>query len=411
MILAEDEIGLGSDHAGIMVLPGRDRAGDAARRRAADRRAGARRDPDDEPRRPPLDGRARARGRGALRRRAAPDRRRRPADPPPAVGRGRRSRTPRPARATSRACFETSRVGPSPIWLRARLHAAGMRSISNVVDVTNYVMHVYGSPLHAFDRSKLARRPDRRAPCASGRGGANARRDAAARRRARPPDHRRREAGRARGDHGRADSEVADETTEVLLEAANFEPIGILQTSERLGAPHRGLEPLGEGRRPASRRACRRAREPADRRARRRRAGRQRRRAQRPSRAARRHGSGPSGPTGSIGLEVAADEQRAILERLGFEVGDEWDVTVPTWRARDVTREIDVVEEVARVVLDRVPAHDAAATVGRRASDAASSGCAASSRTCSSARASARRTRGASSRPTRPGARSGCPTR
>ena len=47
-------------------------------------------------------------------------------------------------------------IGPSPMWLRARLHAAGMRSISNVVDVTNYVMHVYGSPLHAFDRAKLA---------------------------------------------------------------------------------------------------------------------------------------------------------------------------------------------------------------------------------------------------------------
>ena len=41
------------------------------------------------------------------------------------------------------------------MWLRARLHAAGMRSISNVVDVTNYVMHVHGSPLHAFDRAKL----------------------------------------------------------------------------------------------------------------------------------------------------------------------------------------------------------------------------------------------------------------
>ena len=51
--------------------------------------------------------------------------------------------------------FKNVTIGPSPMWLRARLHAAGMRSISNVVDVTNYVMHVYGSPLHAFDRAKL----------------------------------------------------------------------------------------------------------------------------------------------------------------------------------------------------------------------------------------------------------------
>ena len=48
-----------------------------------------------------------------------------------------------------------------------------------------------------------------------------------------------------------------------------------------------------------------------------------------------------------VGLEVEPAEQRGILERLGFDVTDEWDVTVPTWRARDVTREIDVVEEVA----------------------------------------------------------------
>ena len=63
--------------------------------------------------------------------------------------------------------FENVAVGPSPMWLRARLHAAGMRAISNVVDVTNYVMHVYGSPLHAFDRDEARRRPHRRASCAS----------------------------------------------------------------------------------------------------------------------------------------------------------------------------------------------------------------------------------------------------
>jgi phenylalanyl-tRNA synthetase beta chain len=56
-----------------------------------------------------------------------------------------------------------------------------------------------------------------------------------------------------------------------------------------------------------------------------------------------------------IGLDVPEDEQRSILGRLAFEVDDAWTVTVPTFRARDVTREVDVIEEVARVVLDRVP--------------------------------------------------------
>ena len=56
------------------------------------------------------------------------------------------------------------------------------------------------------------------------------------------------------------------------------------------------------------------------------------------------------------GLEIEEAEQRRRLERLGFEVGRDWTVRVPTWRAGDVTREIDVVEEVARFDLERVPA-------------------------------------------------------
>ena len=52
--------------------------------------------------------------------------------------------------------FSGAKVGPSPVWLKARLLGAGMRPISNVVDVTNYVMLALGSPLHAFDRAKLA---------------------------------------------------------------------------------------------------------------------------------------------------------------------------------------------------------------------------------------------------------------
>jgi phenylalanyl-tRNA synthetase beta chain len=56
------------------------------------------------------------------------------------------------------------------------------------------------------------------------------------------------------------------------------------------------------------------------------------------------------------GLEIEESEQRRRLERLGFEVGGDWNLRVPTWRAGDVTREIDVVEEVVRFDLERVPA-------------------------------------------------------
>jgi len=51
--------------------------------------------------------------------------------------------------------FQDVRVGEAPAWLKARLLHAGMRPISNVVDVTNYVMLALGSPLHAFDYAKL----------------------------------------------------------------------------------------------------------------------------------------------------------------------------------------------------------------------------------------------------------------
>jgi phenylalanyl-tRNA synthetase beta chain len=56
-----------------------------------------------------------------------------------------------------------------------------------------------------------------------------------------------------------------------------------------------------------------------------------------------------------IGVELPPDEQRRTLTGFGFDVADDWNVTVPTWRARDVTREADLIEEVARPVLDRIP--------------------------------------------------------
>ncbi|MGH3063082.1 MAG: phenylalanine--tRNA ligase subunit beta, partial [Gaiellaceae bacterium] len=130
--------------------------------------------------------------------------------------------------------FRDVRIGPSPTWLKARLIAAGMRPISNVVDATNYVMLAVGSPLHAFDQSKLA----------EGR---------IVVRRALPNEEIRTLDGTVRtlttedlviadaerpvaiaGVMGGEDSEVREETTVVLLEAANFEPSGIQRTSERL---------------------------------------------------------------------------------------------------------------------------------------------------------------------------------
>ena len=130
--------------------------------------------------------------------------------------------------------FRDVKVGPSPHWLKARLVAAGMRPISNVVDVTNYVMHALGSPLHAFDFDTLA----------GGRIGV---------RRAKKGERLRTLDGQDRalepedllitdgerpiaiaGIMGGEETEVSESTTSVLLEAANFEPVGIMRSSERL---------------------------------------------------------------------------------------------------------------------------------------------------------------------------------
>ena len=130
--------------------------------------------------------------------------------------------------------FRDVTVAPSPHWLKARLLAAGMRPISNVVDVTNYVMHALGSPLHAFDFDKLAggRIGVRRATK-----GEKLRTLDGQERALEPDDLLITDGERPiaiAGIMGGEETEVSESTTSVLLEAANFEAVGVMRSSERL---------------------------------------------------------------------------------------------------------------------------------------------------------------------------------
>jgi phenylalanyl-tRNA synthetase beta chain len=245
-------------------------------------------------------------------------------------------------------------VAPSPPWLRARLFAAGMRPISNVVDVTNYVMHALGNPLHAFDLSTLAQG---RIVVRRAHEGEELRTLDGTLRGLDPRDLVIADAERAvalAGIMGGEETEVTEQTTDVLLEAANFEPVTILKSSERLGLRtdgsnrwEKGVDPyLAE---PAATMATELIVDLAGARW----CGETDMRGQLPERPVVRLRSERT--SALIGVDVPADEQRERLERLGFEVNPDWRVTVPTWRARDVAREIDLVEEIARFRLDDVP--------------------------------------------------------
>src|SRR5215204_1942456 len=130
--------------------------------------------------------------------------------------------------------FRDVTVADSPRWLKARLLGAGMRPISNVVDVTNYVMLALGNPLHAFDHAKLA---EGRIVVRRARDGEPMRTLDGNERTLTREDLVIADAERPvaiAGIMGGEDSEVTSETRNVLLEAANFEQLGVLRTGERL---------------------------------------------------------------------------------------------------------------------------------------------------------------------------------
>ncbi len=147
------------------------------------------------------------------------------------------------------------RVGSSPEWLQQRLRDAGLRSVNNIVDVTNLVMLEFGQPLHAFDLRRL-------------RGGRVTVRAAQEGEKLLTLDGEDRElsaedlviadaAGPVAlaGVMGGSESEVTEETTSVLLESARFDPSRVRRTARRLGLHsdasyrfERGVDPEGQGR-------------------------------------------------------------------------------------------------------------------------------------------------------------------
>ena len=241
-------------------------------------------------------------------------------------------------------------IGSSPAWMTTRLHAAGIRPISTIVDVTNYVNLEIGQPLHAFDLAKLAG-PEIRV------------------RRAKPGEMMRTLDGLDRkldsdmlviadrdraqavaGVMGGAASEVSSSTKAVVYESAYFKPTSVRRTSKRLGLKTEASSRFERG---------------AD-------IGAQVIALQRAIALMERIGAGTAiGPVIDVypqprtpralhlrrdrltllfGVAVPDAEVVRILKRLGLEVtptADGWDAIAPTFRV-DLLREADLIEEVGR---------------------------------------------------------------
>jgi phenylalanyl-tRNA synthetase beta chain len=359
MILAEDEVGIGEDHAGIMVL------GDGARPGAplsehlpiADEVI----EIEITPNRPDAMG-VYGVARDLHAATAAPL-----ADDPTAADaepEGTDSAEDHASveiadpdiclRFTARV-FEDVKIGPSPLWLKQRLMAAGQRPISNVVDITNYVMLTCSQPLHAFDLDEV-------------RGARIVVRKAAEGERMTTLDDVERTFTSemalvcdAEGPSGIAGimggqiSEVSGKTTRVLMEAATWVGPNIMRTSRALGLRTEASARFEKQLHPELAMAAQRlaARLMVD-------------------LCGARMVPGTidayPAPRGLrtvplrherigklLGEEIAPEEVRAILLRLGFEErADGW--VVPPWRDSDVQREADLIEEVARIHgLDKLP--------------------------------------------------------
>jgi len=259
--------------------------------------------------------------------------------------------------------IEDVRIAPSPPWLARRIEAMGLRPVNNVVDVTNFVLFECGQPLHAFDLDRLEGRHIivRRAEPKETITAIDGTTHELTPDRLVIADERRPVA--VAGVMGGLDSEVADTTTRILLESAEFDRVSIRTTSRALNLLsdssyrfERGIDPLGVGW--GSRRAIQLIQQVAG--------GRIAQgvidvnfQAHEEPVVALRLSRIPL----VLGIDVPRGRVIEILERLDFGVEgggpDVLRVHVPSFRP-DVTREVDLIEEVARLHgYDRVPTRSA----------------------------------------------------
>ncbi len=247
----------------------------------------------------------------------------------------------------------TVTVGDAPAWMRQRLVKAGMRPISNVVDVTNYVLLERNQPLHAFDLDRLAgpgivvrlAEPGERITTLDG-----------AERNLEPEDLLICDAARTphaiAGIMGGGDAEVSATTQAILLESAYFERMGIARSSQRLKLRseasarfERGTDP--EGVAPAAERAMELLATVADATVARDTVDQYPRPVTRPRIRLR-----TSRVNAILGTPLSDTQVLDALQPLEIDVtghGDDLVATPPTFRP-DLEREIDLIEEVARRV-------------------------------------------------------------
>jgi phenylalanyl-tRNA synthetase beta chain len=257
------------------------------------------------------------------------------------------------------------RVGPSSDWMKKRLEALGQDSINNVVDATNYVMYELGHPLHAFDYDRLA---GHRIVARRARPGETMRTLDGVERALTPQTCVIADASRAiaiGGIMGGEATEIGPDCRNVLLESAWFEPSSIRRASKALGLRTEASVRFGRGADPemaelASRRTAQlivllaggeALAEPID-------------VYPRPVEAAT-IGLSRAELLRVLGADVPDREIESILGALGFEpervdqattpMEARWRCRRPSWR-HDVAREVDLVEEVARLYgYDRIP--------------------------------------------------------